>query len=93
MKQIFLNNGFSLVYDKDIDQPIADGFYFTFSYPGFSGVDLLEELLYYGVSAISLEITGSSRKEGVRACVSLVQREKFNLLEERLMRFNADHSP
>ena len=93
MKQMFLNNGFSLVYDKDIDQPIADGFYFTFSYPGFSGVDLLEELLYYGVSAISLEITGSSRKEGVRACVSLVQREKFNLLEERLMRFNADHSP
>lgn len=93
MKQMFLNNGFNLVYDKDIDQPIADGFYFTFSYPGFAGVDLLEELLYYGISAISLEITGSSRKEGVRACVSLVPREKFNLLEERLMRFNADHSP
>ncbi len=93
MKQLFLNNGFSMVYDKDIDQPIADGFYFTFSYPGFLGVDLLEELLYYGISAISLEITGSSRKEGVRACVSLVQRNKFNLLEERLMRFNADHSP
>ncbi|MCD6597572.1 MAG: pyridoxal phosphate-dependent aminotransferase, partial [Bacteroidales bacterium] len=86
MKQLFLNNGFSMVYDKDIDQPIADGFYFTFSYPGFLGVDLLEELLYYGISAISLEITGSSRKEGVRACVSLVQRNKFNLLEERLMR-------
>ena len=93
MKQMFLNNGFNLVYDKDIDQPIADGFYFTFSYPGYAGVDLLEELLYYGISAISLEITGSSRKEGVRACVSLVPREKFNLLEERLMRFNADHSP
>ncbi len=93
MKQLFLNNGFSMVYDKDIDQPIADGFYFTFSYPGFLGVDLLEELLYYGISAISLEITGSSRKEGVRACVSLVQRNKFNLLEDRLMRFNADHSP
>ncbi len=93
MKQMFLNNGFKLVYDKDIDQPIADGFYFTFSYPGFAGVDLLEEMLYYGISAISLEITGSSRKEGVRACVSLVPRKKFNLLEERLMRFNADHSP
>ncbi|RLD31011.1 MAG: pyridoxal phosphate-dependent aminotransferase [Bacteroidetes bacterium] len=93
MKQMFLNNGFKLVYDKDIDQPIADGFYFTFSYPGFAGVDLLAALLYYGISAISLEITGSSRKEGVRACVSLVPRKKFNLLEERLMRFNADHSP
>jgi aspartate/methionine/tyrosine aminotransferase len=91
MKKLFLNHGFKLVYDKDIDQPIADGFYFTISFPGFSGVDLLEELIYYGISAISLDITGSSREEGIRACVSLVRREQFGLLEERLKRFNEDH--
>lgn len=92
MKKIFLDNGFDIVYDKDIDQPIADGFYFTFSYPGFSGVDLLEKLLYYGVSAISLEITGSSREEGVRACVSQVRRDQFETLESRLKQFHQDQA-
>ncbi len=92
MKKIFLENGFEIVYDKDIDQPIADGFYFTFSYPGFDGVDLLEELLYYGVSAISLEITGSSRKEGIRACVSQVRRDQFEMLKARLNQFHLDHA-
>jgi len=92
LKKIFLNNGFKIVYDKDIDEPIADGFYFTFSYPGFSGVDLVEELLYYGVSAISLDITGSDRKEGVRACVSQIGHDQFEILEKRLHRFDLDHS-
>lgn len=92
MKKIFLDNGFDIVYDKDIDQPIADGFYFTFSYLGFSGVDLLEKLLYYGVSAISLEITGSSREEGVRACVSQVRRDQFETLESRLKQFHQDQA-
>lgn len=91
MKNLFLKNGFKLVYDKDIDQPLADGFYFTISYPGFTGVDLLEELIYYGISAISLDITGSSREEGIRACVSLVRRDQFDLLDERLKRFKEDH--
>jgi hypothetical protein len=39
-----------------------------------------------------LAITGSTRTEGIRACVSLVQREQFPALEERLKRFNKDHS-
>ena len=92
MKKLFTDNGFHLVYDKDEDEPIADGFYFTFSYPGFGGEELLSELVYYGISAISLAITGSTRTEGIRACVSLVQREQFPALEERLKRFNADHT-
>ena len=71
---MFTDNGFSIVYDKDEDQPIADGFYFTFSYPGFSGEELLEEMIYYGISAIALSITGSLRLEGIRACVSLAPR-------------------
>jgi hypothetical protein len=92
MKKIFTDNGFNIVYDKDEDEPIADGFYFTFSYPGYTGEELLNELLYYGVSAISLAITGSERLEGIRACVSLVKRDQFKDLEYRLKRFNEDHS-
>ena len=91
MKKMFVDNGFNIVYDKDEDEPIADGFYFTFSYPGFTGEELLNELVYYGISAISLAITGSKRLEGIRACVSLVKREQFPDLEKRLQKFHADH--
>lgn len=91
MKKLFTENGFDIVYDKDENEPIADGFYFTFSYPGFSGSELMEKMLYYGISAITLDITGSERHEGIRACVSLVQRSQFPALEERLKRFNEDH--
>ena len=91
MKKLFVDNGFRIVYDKDIDQPIADGFYFTIMYPGFDGPGLIEELLYYGISAISLSITGSEHTEGLRACVSLVHRSQFPELEYRLKKFNQDH--
>ena len=91
MKKLFTDNGFKIVYDMDEDKPIADGFYFTIAYPGFTGEQLIEELLYYGVSAIALSITGSVHTEGLRACVSLVQREQFPALEQRLKKFYADH--
>jgi aspartate/methionine/tyrosine aminotransferase len=91
MKRLFTENGFRLVYDRDEEQPLADGFYFTVSYPGFTGVQLVEELLYYGISAISLETTGSSRIEGVRACVSLTGTDRYEDLEDFLRRFDADH--
>jgi len=91
MKKMFVSNGFKIVYDKDEDEPIADGFYFTISYPGFTGEKLLEELLYYGISAISLGICGSERLEGLRACVSLVQRSQFPILEDRLKKFQENH--
>ena len=92
MKKLFTENGFYIVYDKDEDEPIADGFYFTISYPGFSGEELIEELIYYGISAISLAVTGSERLEGVRACVSLVKREQFPDLEYRLKIFHEHHT-
>jgi len=92
MKTLFQKYGFKIVYDKDMDEPIADGFYFTLSYPGFDGFQLVQELLYYGISAISLEITGSSRKEGLRACVSQVRRDQFPVLEERLKIFRENQS-
>ncbi|MEE4364647.1 MAG: pyridoxal phosphate-dependent aminotransferase [Desulfotignum sp.] len=91
MKQMFTQNGFTIVYDMDDDQPIADGFYFTIAYPGFTGVELVEELLYYGISAISLTTTGSDRHEGLRACVSLTGKERFGELADRLACFQADH--
>jgi aspartate/methionine/tyrosine aminotransferase len=91
MKRLFTENGFKIVYDADDGVPIADGFYFTISYPGFSGAELIEAFLYYGISAISLEITGSERTEGLRACVSLIRREQFPELESRLQRFHEHH--
>jgi aspartate/methionine/tyrosine aminotransferase len=92
MKKLFLGNGFTLVYDNDLGEPLSDGFYFTVAYPGFdNGADLLLELLHYGVSAITLETTGSSRIEGLRACVSLVGDDQFETLERRLAKFKEDH--
>jgi len=91
MKEMFIRNGFRIVYDTDIDKPIADGFYFTISYPGFTGEALIEELLYYGISAISLAITGSEHTEGLRACVSLVSFDQFPDLEYRLKKFREHH--
>jgi aspartate/methionine/tyrosine aminotransferase len=91
MKKMFTNHGFRIVYERDIDKPLADGFYFTISYPGFTGAELIEKLLYYGISAIGLNITGSAYPEGLRACVSQVAREQFGDLEYRLECFERDH--
>ena len=91
MKKIFLENGFNIVYETDIDRPIADGFYFTISYPGMTGNELVANLLYYGISAIALDNTGS-HEQGIRACVSFVKREQFADLEKRLQLFNSDFS-
>jgi len=91
MKRLFTENGFRIVYDKDIDRPVADGFYFTISYPGFTGNQLLDTLLCYGISAIGLQITGSDRHEGLRACVSQVRQEQMDILEERLKLFRLNN--
>jgi aspartate/methionine/tyrosine aminotransferase len=92
MKELFTRHGFRIVYETDMDVPIANGFYFTISYPGIrTGGQLLEELLQYGISAITLAISGSMRTEGLRACVSQVSREILPVLEERLKLFQRDH--
>jgi aspartate/methionine/tyrosine aminotransferase len=91
MKRMFTDSGFRIVYDKDLDEAVADGFYFTVAYPGMSSGELLGELLRYGISAITLDVTGSTRTEGLRACTSLIQRAQFPELEERLKQFHADH--
>jgi aspartate/methionine/tyrosine aminotransferase len=91
MKKIFTENGFQILYDKDLDEDIADGFYFTVCYPGMMAGDLLYRLMFYGVSAITLLSTGSTM-EGLRACVAPVHRDQFGMLEKRLKQFNNDHS-
>lgn len=91
MKRAFIDSGFRIVYDRDLDEPIGDGFYFTFSYPGLTGLELMTELLAHGISAISLVTTGSERHEGLRACTSLIQRDQLPVLEERLRQFHATH--
>lgn len=90
IKKIFIKHGFKIVYNHDLDQPIADGFYFTIAYPGMTGSELMKELIYYGVSAISLGTTGS-RQEGLRACVSFIKDHQYELLDERLKIFEENH--
>ncbi|HPT32373.1 MAG TPA: pyridoxal phosphate-dependent aminotransferase [Prolixibacteraceae bacterium] len=87
MKRLFCENGFYIVYDKDLDETIADGFYFTIGYPGMNESELVLNLLHFGISAIGLKDTGSLR-EGIRACVSHVSRDQFPDLEKRLKLFN-----
>ena len=86
LKEIFLRHGFHIVYDRDMDQPIADGFYFTIGYPGMTSGQLAHELMYYGVSAISLTTTGS-HQEGLRVCTSFIEDHQYQLLDERLANF------
>ena len=91
LKEIFLKHGFKIVYDLDLDEPIADGFYFTIAYPGMTGSQLMEELIYYGISAISLSTTDSNQ-EGLRACTSFIKPHQYELLESRLTLFETNHT-
>ena len=90
MKEIFTRHGFSVVYDRDVTRKVGDGFFYTLGYPGMTGNQLVVELMYYGVSSISLSTTGSL-KQGVRACVSRMREELYPVLEERMAEFEKDH--
>ena len=90
LKEIFLRHNFYIVYDKDQDRPIADGFYFTIGYPGMTSGELAKELMYYGVSAICLITTGS-HQEGLRVCTSFIQDHQYDQLEERMKIFERNH--
>ena len=90
MKNIFTDNGFHIVYDYDATQPVGDGFFFTIGYGDMTGGELLKELLYYGVSSISLSTTGSDQR-GVRACTSRMRDDLYDTMQERMKAFNEDH--
>jgi aspartate/methionine/tyrosine aminotransferase len=90
IKEIMTRNGFHIVYDTDADgQPVGDGFFFTFGYKDWTGQQLVNKLIYYGVSAIALESTGAKR-EGMRGCASTIREDQYEQLEERLRKFNED---
>jgi aspartate/methionine/tyrosine aminotransferase len=90
LKEIFLRHGFHVVYDKDLDQPVADGFYFTIGYKNMTSGELAKELMYYGVSAICLITTGS-HQEGLRVCTSFIEDHQYAQLEERMQIFEANN--
>ena len=90
MKRIFTDNGFHIVYDNDATERVGDGFFFTIGYGEMSGGELLKELLYYGVSSISLSTTGSEQR-GVRACTSRMREELYDVMQERMRAFREDH--
>jgi aspartate/methionine/tyrosine aminotransferase len=90
LKEIFCRHNFYVVYDKDLDEPIADGFYFTIGYPGMTSGELAHELMYYGVSAICL-ITCGSEQEGLRVCTSFIEDHQYALLEDRMTLFEKNN--
>ena len=90
LKEIFQRHHFYVVYDRDLDEPIADGFYFTLGYPGMTSGQLAHELMYYGVSAICLVTTGS-HQEGLRVCTSFIEDHQYDQLEERMALFEQNN--
>ena len=90
LKDIFCRHGFHIVYDKDLDVPVADGFYFTIGYQGMTSGELAKELMYYGVSAICLITTGS-HQEGLRVCTSFIEDHQYDQLEERMTIFQKNN--
>ena len=90
LKEIFCRHGFHVVYDKDLDEPVADGFYFTIGYKQMTSGQLAKELMYYGVSAICLITTGS-HQEGLRVCTSFIEDHEYAQLEERMQIFEANN--
>ena len=90
LKEIFCRHGFYIVYDRDLDEPVADGFYFTIGYPGMTSGQLAHELMYYGVSAICL-ITCGSEQEGLRVCTSFIEDHQYEILDQRMALFKENN--
>lgn len=90
IKQVMLRNGFYLVYDNDMGEPLADGFYFTMQYPGMTDLELTRELMYYGIAVYPLDTMGS-HEQGVRICTSFFKPEQQELFAERVALFKENH--
>lgn len=89
IKELLVKNGFHIVYDKDDQQEVGDGFFFTFGYKDWTGEKLVNKLIYYGISAIALSSTGATR-QGMRGCASAIRDDQYEELDRRLAKFNED---
>lgn len=88
MKKIFLDNEFEILYDKDGDKELADGFFFTITRHGMEQEELSRKLFRCGLGTISLSIMGCKEKSGVRISTSVIDKSQFGLLNERLELFS-----
>ncbi|MBO7051409.1 MAG: pyridoxal phosphate-dependent aminotransferase [Prevotella sp.] len=91
MKDVLLACGFQLVYDNDMGNPLADGFYFTVCYPGMTGLELTRALMYYGIAVFPLNTMGSTY-EGVRICTSFFSKEQQPLFKSRIEAFASENA-
>ena len=90
-KKMFLDNGFHIVYSKDGDVDVSDGFFYTVGYGGLTSAELMRDLMLVGICSISLSLTGSAQS-GVRICVSQLNRpDQFDMLGQRLRLFAQIH--
>lgn len=87
-KKLFLDNGFHIVYDKDGNEDIADGFYFTVGYKELDSGTLLKKMLQCGLCALTLQATGSEQAGAMRICISQIPDAQFPILEKRLKLLN-----
>ena len=88
-RDIFHKHGFHLVYDRDGDSPLSDGFFYTIEYKNLTSRQMMEGFLRCGLVAIALNTTGSDQ-DGLRICVSqLNTAEDFRRLDERLAIFTS----
>lgn len=90
IKEVLTANKFYLVYDNDMGNPLADGFYFTVQYPGMTAVELTKELMYYGVSVFPLNTMGSEQ-QGVRVCTSFFHDSLRDVFRSRIEQFAKEH--
>lgn len=86
MKSVLLANGFQLVYDNDMGEDIADGFYFTVCYPGLTGLELTRRLMFSGISVFPLNTMGSL-EQGVRICTSFFSDDLREIFKQRIEAF------
>lgn len=92
LKALMLANGFEILYGKDNEKPISDGFYFAFGHPAYPEDGLAEALMSFGISATPLTDAGANQKQGLRACVGLMTDEDLLRIERRLQDFAQAHT-
>ncbi|MDY6320795.1 MAG: pyridoxal phosphate-dependent aminotransferase [Bacteroidales bacterium] len=86
-KDIFMKHHFHLVYEKDQDGEIGDGFFFTVAYDDLNCTSLILNMMRCGISTITLT-SARSESVGLRVCMSMLNSEAdFQTLDDRLATF------